>query len=122
MSLFELLIIAHLLGDYLFQTEYEALNKAQGSFFNRPLWQHVATYTACFVPLCIWVHLPWLSLVAIAGSHAFFDRRWPIIWWRKNIMGNSPESITEQFWLTIMVDQIFHILVLTVLVIFSRGI
>lgn len=115
MTLFESFMIAHLIGDYLLQTLEEANQKAQKSFFNWPLWRHVIKYTAvCAVPIWYFsAHPAWILLVF--GSHLLFDRRWPIIWWRHHVTRNSMESIEKTWWLTVVIDQIFHILVLALI-------
>ncbi len=109
MSLFDWLLIAHLIGDWLFQTEYEVLNKAKGRFFNQALWAHVIKYTACFVPVVYLFHLGWWPLVPIFASHLWLDRRTPIIWWQKNI------KRANDSWPNLVVDQIFHLLVIVVI-------
>lgn len=116
MRLFEWLVICHLIGDYLVQTEFEALNKALGRFWNRALVSHCVKYTLCFVPLVFTAALNPMWLMLIYGSHMIFDQRWPIVWWRKCVTRNSDESIKATFWLTIVIDQIFHLLVLVVIV------
>ncbi len=119
MTLFESLVLAHLVGDYLLQTDAEANQKMHGSILNLPLWKHVAKYTAsCAVPLWYFGISFWF-LIPIFVTHLFFDRRWPIIWWRRHVMRNSEESITKMFWLTIMVDQIFHVIVLGLIVLLA---
>jgi len=121
MRSFELLILAHLVGDYLVQTEFEAMNKALGPFWNRALWAHCSKYAACFIPVLALAGLSQWWLALIFFSHLFFDRRWPIIWWRRVVTHNSAESIKATFWLTVVVDQIFHTLVLALIVIVSAS-
>jgi len=53
-ELFQVFIISHLVGDYLLQTEWQAVNK-RGGLGGRPeqrraLGSHVATYTLAFAP------------------------------------------------------------------------
>ena len=115
MRYFSYLIIAHLVGDYLIQTEFEALNKALGRFWNRALISHCVKYTLSFVPFLIWFGLPLWWLLVIYGSHMMLDRRWFILWWRKFITRNSEDSIKATFWLTVVIDQIFHVIVLAIL-------
>jgi len=119
MTLFDWFLVAHVIGDFLLQTDTEANQKMHGSIFNWPLWRHVSKYTAvCATPL--FLHgLSLLWLLPIFISHLFFDRRWPIIWWRKHVMRNSEASIAKNFWLTIVVDQIFHILVLVAITVIA---
>ena len=109
------LTLSHLIGDWLIQSEYEALNKALGKFLNRALWMHCFKYTLCFVPV-IWLakeNLWWLTLVL--GSHLIIDRRFPVIWWRLHICHCSPEAIQKTFWITVVVDQVFHFLIIMIL-------
>jgi hypothetical protein len=122
MTLFEALIVAHLFGDYLFQTEYEAMNKAEGSVWNKALMAHCVKYTLCCLPVLLIYEVPLMWLLFILVTHIFFDRRWPIVWWRIHIMRGDPDSIDKTFWLTIVVDQIFHLCVLAIVVCVSQGI
>ena len=64
-EVFTVFLISHEVGDYLFQTEWQALNKRGGlcgtSQMRRALVSHVSTYTLAFVPGLIWL---WNSLHA----------------------------------------------------------
>ncbi len=52
-------LVSHLAGDYLLQTEFQALNKRGGltgaPAQRRALATHVLTYTLVFVPSLIWI-------------------------------------------------------------------
>ena len=51
-------IVAHMVGDYLFQTDWQARHKRgglSGGVALRALSTHVATYTLAFVPALIWI-------------------------------------------------------------------
>jgi hypothetical protein len=51
-------IVAHMVGDYLFQTDWQARHKRgglSGGVALRALSAHVATYTLAFVPALIWI-------------------------------------------------------------------
>jgi len=57
-SLFAAFLVAHMVGDYLFQTDWQARNKRgglSGGVAFRALIAHVTTYTLAFVPALIWV-------------------------------------------------------------------
>lgn len=112
---FDWLILVHLAGDFLFQTEYEAMNKAQGHWWNRALLLHCLKYTLGFAVAfaLLDISLPWLILIFV--SHMALDRRFLVVLWRKYINRNSEESIANTFWLTIIIDQIFHILILALI-------
>lgn len=93
MTLFEALVMAHLIGDFLLQTKCQATNKARGSFFNRALWLHCAVYTACSAAVLCAYHVPCWWAAWVMGWHLFFDRRWPVLWWRHAVNKNPPEDI-----------------------------
>ncbi len=52
-------LVAHMVGDYLFQTDWQARNKRGGlggdPVARRALVFHVTTYTLAFVPALVWV-------------------------------------------------------------------
>mgnify|MGYP001583553699 CR=1 FL=1 len=112
MTLFVALVLTHLVADWLFQTEYEAMNKAKGRFFNAAIIKHSLIYTLAFVPALVYLGAPMWWLIALFSSHMFLDRRWPVIWWIKTVKRTSEETINKLFWMVIVIDQIFHILVL----------
>ena len=115
MTLFSWMVILHLIGDILFQTVFEAMNKAKGRLWNRALMSHCLKYTLVFLPMVLLGLLAWPWLAFIFATHAFLDRRWPVIWWRRRVVGDSEEAVKNTFWLTIVVDQIFHLIVLAII-------
>lgn len=64
-EIFPVLVICHLVGDYMFQTDWQALNKRGAltgtATMRRALLSHAATYTLAYVPALIWL---WSSLHA----------------------------------------------------------
>jgi hypothetical protein len=52
-------LVAHMVGDYLFQTDWQARNKrgglTGGGAARRALIFHVTTYTLAFLPAFIWI-------------------------------------------------------------------
>lgn len=117
MSTITWLLITHFIFDFLFQTEWQATHKAKGRLINRALLAHCSIYTLGFLPVILasGLHAAWLLF--IFGTHVAIDTRRPIIWWRRAIMQNTPATIAATEWLTIVVDQIFHILVLVAVVV-----
>ncbi len=107
--------LAHLIGDFLIQTEYEATNKPNGHFINWPLLQHVVKYTLCLTVVIIALGASYWWVLWIFATHYVLDRRVFIVWWRRNIMRSSEESIKRDWWLNVVVDQIFHWLVIAVI-------
>ena len=58
-DVFVVFLVSHLAGDYLLQTEFQALNKRGGltgtPAQRRALVNHVLTYTLIFVPALLWL-------------------------------------------------------------------
>jgi hypothetical protein len=108
MEPFNLLFLAHLIGDYLFQTSWMAKYKATRWV---PLLMHCFVYTF-IISVFAWLTFGGLSSAAIAFifiTHVIIDRRTLVAWWVRNIMtARGPEAA----WLSIVVDQTFHLLVL----------
>ena len=56
---FAAFLVAHMVGDYLFQTDWQARNKRGGLSGDRialrALTTHVTTYTLAFAPALIWI-------------------------------------------------------------------
>jgi hypothetical protein len=96
-------IYAHLIGDYLLQNDWMALNKKKSSWICAV---HVAAYMLPFL-LC---GLSWWQLALIAVHHFAQDRTNFVVWFME-IKGS------EQFasgpcapWSIIVTDNIIHIL------------
>ncbi len=109
MNLFSWMAICHCFGDFLLQTEYEAINKKDGRRLNRALMTHCLKYTACFVPVVLCYRLHWWWLATIFVGHTVIDCSGFVRWWRRRVCRNSPASIQETPWLTIVHDQIWHL-------------
>jgi len=57
-SVLAVFLVAHMVGDYLFQTDWQARHKRGGLsdwLAFRALATHIATYTLAFVPALIWI-------------------------------------------------------------------
>jgi hypothetical protein len=78
-EVFAVLVVSHLVGDFLLQTDWQAANKIGGlgpdPVCRRALRDHIATYMLSFVPALVWIGLEttlWralLSAVLIAVPH-----------------------------------------------------
>jgi len=110
MSQFDILLIAHLVGDYLFQTNWMALNKAEKWL---PLIIHSFVYTAIVWAISYlgFSGLSWKACVFIFITHVILDRRSLLLFWCKHIMGLKEG---KPFWLVIMADQTLHLIILAV--------
>lgn len=116
MTLFEVLFLAHLVGDFLFQTSWMAMNKATKWI---PLLAHVVVYTATITAAAYFFGTG-LSLTAIFLvfiGHIILDRRTFVVWWVRNIQQSVDQSAG---WLGIVADQIFHLLILAGAIVLSK--
>jgi hypothetical protein len=68
-EVFAVLLVSHLVGDYLLQTDWQAIHKRGGlgadPLARRALLSHVATYTVAFVPALIWLAGDLSALAAV---------------------------------------------------------
>jgi hypothetical protein len=112
MTIFESLLLAHLVGDWLLQTEWQANNKIQK-------WQALLSHVIVYHLVILAVLLAWfgfrnvniyITVVALAVTHAVLDLRWPVEW----IMKTFRHTVANQSerWLVIVVDQSIHIILL----------
>jgi hypothetical protein len=109
MSQFDFLLIGHFIGDFLLQTSWMAQYKATKWI---PLLTHVTIYTivvAVFGFLSGGLSL-WGILIIFIG-HVILDRKKFVSFWVKNIQRADGPS---QGWLSIVADQIFHLILLAI--------
>jgi len=118
LSQFDVLLLAHLIGDYLLQTEWMAKYKAERW---RPLLAHCFVYTLT-VTVAAFLFLPaglsWWGIGLIFATHVFLDRRGFVAFWYKRVMGVTDD---RNKWLMIIVDQTFHLIVLAGAISISAG-
>jgi uncharacterized protein DUF3307 len=75
-EVFAVFIVCHLVGDYLLQTEWQAINKRGGlgpdPVKRRALVSHIVSYTLAFVPAFIWLadDLDALAIVGVVAGVA----------------------------------------------------
>lgn len=112
MTLFEGLVLAHLAGDWLFQTEWMAHNK-------RSNWLALVAHLLVYHSIIGWVmafcfHLPLMNVGIALGflivTHAILDRQNFVKWYVKTMrlyVDRQPER-----WFLIAIDQTFHLLLL----------
>jgi hypothetical protein len=115
---FEAFLITHLVADWLFQTHWEAVNKAEKFL---PLFVHSSIYTLCFIPAFYYFEFNWLFLLILFGTHMILDNRKFEHWWLKKIKGVTKDNVNDFTWniLLLGVDQSFHLLILGFLVFIS---
>jgi hypothetical protein len=75
-EVFAVFLVSHLVGDYLLQTDWQAVHKHRGlggdPVARRALVSHVVSYTLAFVPALIWLagDLSAGAVVAVAAGIA----------------------------------------------------
>lgn len=97
-------IFAHLIGDYLVQNDWMAVNKKGKSMW--PCLVHTLLYTACMLI----TSFTWQQLLLVGIQHYIQDRTNFVVWFL-NAKG-SPNFARKPFapWSILMCDNIFHIL------------
>lgn len=109
MSQFDWLLIGHLIGDFLLQTSWMAKYKATKWL---PLLTHVLVYTIVVASFG-WISggLSLWGIAIIFIGHILLDRKTFVAFWVRHVQtAKGP----EQVWLSIVADQIFHVILLAV--------
>jgi hypothetical protein len=120
-QVFAVFVVSHVVGDYMLQTEWQALNK-RGGLTGTPtmrwaLLSHIATYTLAFVPALVWLssklHLGalWVA-AAIAIPHLVQDDGTLLAAYARTV---KKADIARNTALGASLDQSFHILALFLL-------
>jgi hypothetical protein len=118
-EVFAVLVISHLVGDFLVQTEWQASNKLGGlsgpPTARRALLAHITTYTLCFVPALIWLagSIGWAAVgigVLIAVPHYVQDDGRLLSAYLLRVK-RTPSAQPGDL-LYVAVDQAFHLLAL----------
>jgi hypothetical protein len=116
-SVFAAFVACHVFGDFLLQTEWQAVTKVQGlgtANGRHALVSHASTYTCAFIPALIWIandrSLMRAIVVAvlIALPHLLVDDGRFVRGWLKEVK-RSPNATPS---LRLMVDQSFHLVCL----------
>ncbi len=122
-TLFIQAFLGHIIGDYLFQTDYMAFNKKSSGW--KGVWActfHCLTYV---VPVCLFLWTSdWLVWLLVFASHWAIDRTKFVAWWMdkvKRLSFKKAESagtfLTATYaFLSIVVDNTFHFLSLWLII------
>lgn len=117
-EVFAVFLVSHLVGDYLLQTDWQAVNKRGGLSRNREarraLFSHVAVYTLSFVPALIWLassRATWefALLPVIFIPHLIQDDSRLLMAYNRRIKGGTPGPGDFVY---MSVDQSMHVLFL----------
>ena len=75
-SVFAAFLVAHMVGDYLFQTDWQARNKRGGLsgavVARRALLSHVTSYTLAFLPAFVWIAIELGAAWAVLAAALVF--------------------------------------------------
>jgi hypothetical protein len=117
-EIFPVFVVCHLAGDYLIQTDWQAVHKQHGlgsdPVARRALGAHVATYTLAYSPALIWL-APRLGAATIAVvallvvPHLIQDDGRLLEHYMRAVKHRMPRPDDP---LGAMVDQSFHVLAL----------
>lgn len=117
-AVFLVLLLSHIAGDFLLQTEWQALNKAGGlgrsQESRRALRNHALTYSLAFLPGLVWIAaergdpLAVLLVALITLPHAIIDDGRLL----RSYMREVKHTVKPAQGLVIAVDQSFHLVLL----------
>jgi hypothetical protein len=108
-------LVAHMVGDYLFQTDWQARNKrgglTEGGVHRRALLAHVTTYTLAFLPAFVWIGAELGAAWALAAAalvflpHLLIDDGRLVLFYLARVKGADGLNLS----LAASVDQSFHV-------------
>lgn len=109
---FILQFVGHRMGDYLFQTDWQAQNKAKNKIARA---DHCVVYSIT-IALLMLIAFKWQTAVIVFAltflEHMFIDSRKPIIWWKtrlERVAGNKSFDMDKMpFFVMIEIDQTVH--------------
>ena len=117
-EVFAVFVVSHAVGDFLLQTEFQALHKRGGlgadRVARRALASHVLTYTLAFLPALIWLGGDQGAAAAVAVAvgvalpHGVQDDGRLLGAYARTVKHTDPEPGM----LMLAVDQSFHLVVL----------
>lgn len=109
MNIFNVLLIGHFVGDFLFQTNWMATYKAKKWV---PLLTHSCIYTAIIVLFALLEGgLSYVGIFIVLIGHIILDRGTFVKYW---VIHVQKATKLNQRWLSIITDQTFHIILLAV--------
>ena len=120
-EVFVVLVVSHLAGDYLFQTEWQATHKFGGlgrdPARRRALGSHALTYGLAFLPALIWLADDigaWVAVVAaaIVVPHLVQDDGRLLLLYIRRV---KRTEVAPGDFVFIAVDQTFHVIALFLL-------
>lgn len=99
-----LAFLGHLVGDYIFQTDWMAENKKQHTW---PCLVHSTVWAACVVLFAGWGWIPFLGLLIV---HFIQDRTYIVRGWMRLVGQAGFASGPYAPWSAVIIDNTFHLL------------
>jgi Protein of unknown function (DUF3307) len=117
-EVFAVFLVCHLAGDFLLQTDWQAVNKRGGLGRNREarraLFSHVSVYTLGFAPAVVWIasHKSALAIALLPVvfiPHLIQDDTRALMAWNRLVKRSSPPPGDPVY---MAIDQAFHLVFL----------
>ncbi len=118
-KVFVVFFVTHQFGDYLLQTEWQAMTKQNGLGSDpnarRALFSHTFTYSLAYVPAFIWIAQTWLGwrtlwiAAVVILPHLIQDDRRLLGYYMRRVKGMDP---TANWTVAALVDQAAHMVAL----------
>jgi len=113
---FTVLVVSHVVGDFILQTEFQAMNKRFGlggdPTRRRALLSHVFTYALALIPAIAWIAgeadiaLALAAMALVLVTHLVQDDGRLLLRYMRTVKGVEPDDHPN---LVVMVDQSFHV-------------
>lgn len=115
-TIFEFLLVNHLLMDWIFQGKYQAEKKSSEV---KALISHCFIYTVGFIPIFWFLHISWYWLFILFITHLILDKRGFENWVMK-MKGLNKNNVSTEVWSIVStgVDQTLHLIVILFISIF----
>lgn len=107
-------IVAHLVGDWLLQNDWMAVNKVH-PLKSPAAWVHAGIHFLCLVFV-----FPWPMAYCIAAVHLAIDTRYPLVALR-TLLGQAKEGNPFRDHVLIWHDQAVHIVVIAIAALITGG-
>lgn len=113
-KLFIVLYIAHKIADYLFQTNFQAINKVENW---KALVTHCSVYTIILTTMAYVFagYFDWRACFVIFVSHIIIDKKVFLNWWAVNVKKMSDTEGVDKRSVFLELDQAFHYIIIFII-------
>jgi hypothetical protein len=112
MTIFESLLLAHLVGDWLLQNEWQAIQKGKKwqALISHVLVYHIVVLAVLVVRFGAYDLRVYITVAILAVTHTLLDMRRSVEWYIRTFRLSA--SNPPELWLVIVVDQSIHLILL----------